>query len=139
VAGMVALIFKFSPFRWQFRRFRRIFAFSSKISSFSSKSSHFSSKISSFSPLFRIFRRNFFEKRSFFLHSNAFSAQLAFRGHTWSQGWVIMNLLISSHRPGLPDFSRYMRPKPEKCTKWTQNVPNGHKIFQISVKYSKWP
>jgi hypothetical protein len=26
-----------------------------------------------------------------------------------------------------------------KCTKWTQNVPNGNKISQKSVKYSKWP
>jgi hypothetical protein len=25
---------------------------------------------------------------------------------------------------------------PEKCTKWTQSVPNGHKISQMSVKYS---
>jgi hypothetical protein len=24
-------------------------------------------------------------------------------------------------------------------TKRTQNVPNGHKISQMSVKYSKWP
>jgi hypothetical protein len=39
---------------------------------------------------------------------------------------------------GLPDFSCYMIPKPEKCTKVTQNVPNIHKISQISVKYSKW-
>jgi hypothetical protein len=28
---------------------------------------------------------------------------------------------------------------PGKCTKWTQNVPNGHKISQTSLKYSKWP
>jgi hypothetical protein len=29
----------------------------------------------------------------------------------------------------------------KKCTKWTQNVPNGHKIprYPKSVKYSKWP
>jgi hypothetical protein len=40
---------------------------------------------------------------------------------------------------GLPDFSWYMVPKPEKCTKSTQNVPNGYKITQISLKYSKWP
>jgi hypothetical protein len=26
-----------------------------------------------------------------------------------------------------------------KCTKWTQNVLNGHKIFQMSVKYFRWP
>jgi hypothetical protein len=24
-----------------------------------------------------------------------------------------------------------------KCTKWTQNVPNGHKISQMFIKYSK--
>jgi hypothetical protein len=23
---------------------------------------------------------------------------------------------------GLPDFSWFMIPKPEKCTKWTQNI-----------------
>jgi hypothetical protein len=38
---------------------------------------------------------------------------------------------------GLPDFSWYMIPKPEKCTKWTHNVPNVHKISQMSVKYYK--
>jgi hypothetical protein len=27
-------------------------------------------------------------------------------------------------------------PKPEKCTKSTQNAPNGHKISQISIKFS---
>jgi hypothetical protein len=27
----------------------------------------------------------------------------------------------------------------KKCTKYTQNVPNGHKISQMSIKYSKWP
>jgi hypothetical protein len=30
-------------------------------------------------------------------------------------------------------------PKPEKSTKCTQNVPNGHKLSQVSLKYSKWP
>jgi hypothetical protein len=42
-------------------------------------------------------------------------------------------------RTGLPDFSWYMIPKTEKCTKWIQNVPMDHKIFQISIKFSKWP
>jgi hypothetical protein len=32
-----------------------------------------------------------------------------------------------------------MIPKPEKCTKGTQNEPNGHKMSQMAVKYSKWP
>jgi hypothetical protein len=36
---------------------------------------------------------------------------------------------------GLPDFSWHMIPKLEKCTKWTQIVPNGHKISQKSIKY----
>jgi hypothetical protein len=40
---------------------------------------------------------------------------------------------------GLTDFSCPMIPKPEKCTKWTKNVPNGHKISQMSLKHSKWP
>jgi hypothetical protein len=43
------------------------------------------------------------------------------------------------YRSGLPDFSCYMIPKPEKCTEWTQNAPNGRKIFEFSLKYSKWP
>jgi hypothetical protein len=62
-------------------------------------------------------------------------------------------------RPWLPDFSWSRIPKPEKftkwiqnvpneykmyqmntqCTKWTQNVPNGPKISQMFRKYSKWP
>jgi hypothetical protein len=37
--------------------------------------------------------------------------------------------------PGLPDFCWYMIPKPEKCTKSTQNVPNVLKIFQMAIKY----
>jgi hypothetical protein len=40
---------------------------------------------------------------------------------------------------GLPDFSGYIIPKPEKCAKWTQNVPKGHEISQMSSIYSKWP
>jgi hypothetical protein len=41
--------------------------------------------------------------------------------------------------PGLPDFSWYVIPKPYKSTKCTQNVPNGHELSQMSLKYSKWP
>jgi hypothetical protein len=37
---------------------------------------------------------------------------------------------------GLPDFFGVNR---EKCTKWTQNVPNGHKYPTCPVKYSDWP
>jgi hypothetical protein len=36
---------------------------------------------------------------------------------------------------GLPDFSWRMIPKLEKCTKRIQNVPNGQKISQFSIKY----
>jgi hypothetical protein len=32
-----------------------------------------------------------------------------------------------------------MIPKQEKCTEWIQNVPNGHKISQMAIKYTKWP
>jgi hypothetical protein len=46
-----------------------------------------------------------------------------------------------ARKAGLPDFSWYMIPKPEK------NVPNEHKMYQMvmeypihmSIKYSKWP
>jgi hypothetical protein len=26
-----------------------------------------------------------------------------------------------------------------KYTKWPQNIPNGHKIYQMATKYTKWP
>jgi hypothetical protein len=29
-------------------------------------------------------------------------------------------------------------PKREKYTKLPQTIPNGHKIYQMAVKYSKW-
>jgi hypothetical protein len=34
---------------------------------------------------------------------------------------------------GLPDFSRNNIPKWEKYTKWPQNIPNVHRIYQIAV------
>jgi hypothetical protein len=40
---------------------------------------------------------------------------------------------------GLPDFPWYNTPKREKITKWLQNIPNGHKIYQMATKYTKWP
>jgi hypothetical protein len=47
---------------------------------------------------------------------------------------VFISLIAETSRnAGLPDFSWYMIPKPEKCTKQTQNVLNGHKISQISL------
>jgi hypothetical protein len=36
--------------------------------------------------------------------------------------------------PGLPDFSWH-----PKITQFPQNAPNGHKIYQLAVKYDKWP
>jgi hypothetical protein len=35
---------------------------------------------------------------------------------------------------GLPDFSWYNIPKWEKYTQKPQNVPNGHKIYNLAVK-----
>jgi hypothetical protein len=29
-------------------------------------------------------------------------------------------------------------PKREKYTKLLQTIPNGHKLYKIAVKYSKW-
>jgi hypothetical protein len=26
-----------------------------------------------------------------------------------------------------------------KCTKRTSNIPNGHKMYQTDIKYTKWP
>jgi hypothetical protein len=46
------------------------------------------------------------------------------------------------HKPGLPDFSWCMIPKPEKmyqintkCSKWSKNIPNVHKGLLMSIKY----
>jgi hypothetical protein len=40
--------------------------------------------------------------------------------------------------PGMPDFSWEVIPKPEKMYQMNTKVPNGHKISQMSVNYSKW-
>jgi hypothetical protein len=54
--------------------------------------------------------------------------------------------------PGLPDFSWHNSPKrgknipnghkiyqmATKYTKWPQNIPNGHKIYKMPTKYTKW-
>jgi hypothetical protein len=34
---------------------------------------------------------------------------------------------------GLPDFSRYNKPKTGKY------IPNDHKIYRMAVKWTKWP
>jgi hypothetical protein len=49
---------------------------------------------------------------------------------------ILMRQTIGMHIPyytsGLPDFSRYMIPKPE-------NVPHEHKMYQMGIKYPKYP
>jgi hypothetical protein len=40
---------------------------------------------------------------------------------------------------GLPDFSWYKMPKREKYTKLPQTIPNGYEIYQMAMKYTKWP
>jgi hypothetical protein len=35
-------------------------------------------------------------------------------------------------------FFWYNLPKCEKYTKWSQNILNGHKIYQMVSKYTKW-
>jgi hypothetical protein len=42
--------------------------------------------------------------------------------------------VIITSTPGLPDFSWC---KHAKTGKWPQSVPNVHKLYQMSVKYSK--
>jgi hypothetical protein len=34
----------------------------------------------------------------------------------------------------LPDISWYNMPKREKYTKWQQNTPKDHKLYQLAVK-----
>jgi hypothetical protein len=50
----------------------------------------------------------------------------------------------SIFKAGLPDYSWYMIPKPEKiyqmntkCAKWLQTIPNVCKIIQMGIKYIK--
>jgi hypothetical protein len=39
---------------------------------------------------------------------------------------------------GVPDFTWSKHIKREKYTKWTQPIPNSHKLYQMTEKYSKW-
>jgi hypothetical protein len=39
------------------------------------------------------------------------------------------------HQAGLPDFSRHNVPKRGRTYQNTTNLPNGHKIFQMGIKY----
>jgi hypothetical protein len=40
---------------------------------------------------------------------------------------------------GVPDFSWHNIPKRGDIYQMTATLPNGHKIYQLAVKYSKWP
>jgi hypothetical protein len=46
---------------------------------------------------------------------------------------------FSGSLKGLPDFSRYNLPKREKYAKSPQYVPNVHRIYQMSLKFTIWP
>jgi hypothetical protein len=39
----------------------------------------------------------------------------------------------------LPDFSWSKKTKTGKFTKWPQTITNGHKLYQMATKYTKWP
>jgi hypothetical protein len=41
--------------------------------------------------------------------------------------------------PGLPDFFRHNIPKRGKIHQITTTLPNCHKMYQMTEKYSKWP
>jgi hypothetical protein len=53
--------------------------------------------------------------------------------------WCINVVAILKGRaPGLPDFLDTIYQNGEKYTKIPQHyVPNGHKVYQMAVKYSK--
>jgi hypothetical protein len=36
-------------------------------------------------------------------------------------------------------IARFFLPKWENISKWPTNIPNGYKIYQFAVKYTKWP
>jgi hypothetical protein len=48
-------------------------------------------------------------------------------------GSATKNRTLQQFMPGLPDFSQYMIPKPEK------NLPNEHKMYQTVITYPKCP
>jgi hypothetical protein len=43
-------------------------------------------------------------------------------------------ILLVVSETGVPDFSLYNIPKRRKYTKFPQNIPNSHKIYQMAVK-----
>jgi hypothetical protein len=47
--------------------------------------------------------------------------------------------VLQGSRSGLPDFCGYNIPKWEKIPNSQKIcIPNGHKIYQMAVKYTKW-
>jgi hypothetical protein len=40
---------------------------------------------------------------------------------------------------GLPDFSWYNLPTRRKMYQLPQNIPNGHKLYKMSIKWTKCP
>jgi hypothetical protein len=58
------------------------------------------------------------------------SADLQVRARVW---------LWNRSQAGLPDFSWHNIPKQGKIYQVTTTLQNGQRIFQMAVKYSKWP
>jgi hypothetical protein len=42
-------------------------------------------------------------------------------------------------KAGLPDFSWYKITKRDKIYQITTNTPNGHKMYQLTLRYSQLP
>jgi hypothetical protein len=63
-----------------------------------------------------------------------------------SLGFSSVFLPTRSIRSGLPDFIGTTYRNEENVyqntinhTKWLQNIPNGHKIYPMAIKYTQWP
>jgi hypothetical protein len=54
--------------------------------------------------------------------------------HCSEQNILILQKLHALCKPGLPDFSWYNVPQREKMYQITENIPNGHKTYQMAVK-----
>jgi hypothetical protein len=55
-----------------------------------------------------------------------------------NRGCIVLQFCGANKMAGLPDFFWSKHTKTEKYTKLTQNKPNGHKMYQMVSKYSKW-
>jgi aspartate/tyrosine/aromatic aminotransferase len=79
--------------------------------------------------------------KSFHLKSPTFHSLDEFEERSWGvigerEKW--MTALETSAVQGCQIFLGTWCQNRIKCTKWIQNVPNSHKISQISIKFSKW-